>query len=342
MKVRAGDIEAFCRKPGAETRAVLVYGPDDGLVRERARHLVGSVVADPGDPFLVAEMNGDAIAGDPARLFDEAASISLTGGRRVVWVRDAVDGAAGVLADFLAQPAGDSLIVLQAGELSKRSALRKLFESADNGAAVACYADEARDIDRLIDETFSTENLTATAEARAWLAGSLGSDRGVTRSELAKLATYAGPGGTVTLDDARACIGDNALRTLDDVAMAAAGGDRVALDRALSASLDEGVQPIRLLRAVAGHLLRLQWAAARMAGGRSAESAIQGLRPPVFFKNKSRFLDQTRRWPPASLGRALEIVLEAERQCKRTGTPDQSVCGRALLQVAALARKSGR
>ena len=52
-----------------------------------------------------------------------------------------------------------------------------------------------------------------------------------------------------------------------------------------------------------------------------------------------RFVAQARRWSESSLARGMLGVLEAERQCKRTGIPMESVCGRALLQVAALAGK---
>ena len=342
MKIRPADVDSFIRKPDPAIRAALVYGPDDGLVRERASDLVRGAVPDPGDPFLVAELAGETIGRDRALLFDEAASISLTGGRRVVWIRDAGDAVAMVFTDFLADPVGDAFIVLQAGGLGPRSALRKLFETEANAAAIACYADDAQDLERLIDDTLRAESISVTPEARAWLAASLGSDRGVSRSELAKLAIYAGSGANVSLEDAQACVGDNAMRTLDGIALAAAGGDRAGLDRALAGGLAEGAPPVRVLRAVADHLLRLQRTAARLAAAMPPESALQGLRPPVFFKNKHRFLGQARTWSPAGLARALEIVLDAERLCKTTGTPDAAVCGRALLQIAALARRAER
>ena len=340
MKIQPAAAEAFLRKPDPALRAVLVYGPDDGLVRERAALAVRGAVDDPKDPFLVTEISGAEVADDPARLYDEAASLALTGGRRVVRLRDAGESAAPVLADVLSDSNAEAFIVVQAGNLGPKSALRKLFEGAASAAALPCYADEAATVDRLIDECMRADGITVTRDARAWLGDNLGSDRGVTRAELAKLALYAGSGGTVTLDDAEACIGDNAMRTLDSVALAAAGGGRAGLDRALMACLAEGVNPVGILRATANHLMRLQWTAARMAAGMAPDTALQGLRPPVFFKNKPPFLSQARRWPPAGLARALDLVLEAERLVKTTGTPGEAVCGRALLQVASLARKT--
>ncbi len=73
-----------------------------------------------------------------------------------------------------------------------------------------------------------------------FLAAHLGGDRLLTRSELDKLTLYAGDGGHIELDDARAVIADSAALSLDDVLLAAAEGDAAALDRALARVFQEG------------------------------------------------------------------------------------------------------
>lgn len=346
MKLQANSIESFIRKPDPAMRAILVYGPDDGLARERAALLAKGAVADPDDPFLVAHLSGADIAADPARLMDEAAAIPLTGGRRIVRVRDASPSAPGAgdavakaVQALLEDPPGESLVILQAGDLGPRSALRKLFEAAGNAAALPCYADQGAQLDRLIDEILSPCGITLAPDARAWLAANLGSDRGVTRSELEKLSVYAGQAARLELADVEACIDDNGLHSMDRIVMAAASGNRAELDRALAAGFQEGQEPVRILRSMNGHLQRLQWIKAGLATGQAGDRALQGLQPPVFWSHKEPMLAQARRWSESALARGMQGVLEAERQCKKTGIPVESVCGRALLQVAALAGK---
>ena len=89
MKLAPARVAAFLRRPDPAIRAILLYGPDAGLVRERADVLARSVCADLADPFRIADLNGAVLAADPARLADEAAQLSLIGGRRVVRVRAA-------------------------------------------------------------------------------------------------------------------------------------------------------------------------------------------------------------------------------------------------------------
>ena len=50
MKVSGAAIERFVAKPDPAARLVLVFGPDGGLVRERATKLARTVVADLNDP----------------------------------------------------------------------------------------------------------------------------------------------------------------------------------------------------------------------------------------------------------------------------------------------------
>jgi DNA polymerase-3 subunit delta len=340
VKLAAKDIDRFVARPAAKFRAVLVYGPDAGLVRERSDALMRSAVADLADPFLVSELTAERVAKDPALLADEVAAIALTGRRRAVRVRDCGDAVAGAVASMLQGPAGDTLVVLQAGELAPRSALRRLVEGSDAAAALPCYADDAGSLDRVIHDALAAESLTVSEEAMAFLAANLGADRAITRSELAKLALYARGAERVELADAMAVVGDSAALSLDDLCYAAAGGETAALDRALERSAQEGQSPVTVLRAVSRHLLRLQLVASRVARGEPLDTVLRTLRPPVFFARQSQFRRQAQSWPPERIGRALDLVLAAELGCKTTGMPDTAICGRALMQIAALARQS--
>jgi len=338
MKIAANRADAFARDPDAAVRAVLVYGPDDGLVRTRADALTKAIAEDISDPFRVADITATALRDTPSLIADEAAAIALTGGRRVVRFRDAPESTAGALGDFLEDSPGDALVVVQAGNLSARSKLRKLFETAKNAAAMPCYADDERTLDQVIRNTLKSEGISVSTEAIDYLTANLGADRGLSLAELEKLAIYAGPGGSVELDDAVASVGNSSALSIDDVIFASAGGDGLAADRALTRSFQEGVNPVTVLRALGRHLMRLQLARAKVDDGTPVDAALKALRPPVFFKLAGPFRQQLRVWSGPKLSRALALVLEAERQCKRTGAPAEELCGRAILQISRLGR----
>src|SRR5204862_5888431 len=177
-------------------------------------------------------------------------------------------------------------------------------------SSIGCYSDNARDLAQVIRDAFAAHNIGASRDATDFLVQHLGEDRLVTRAELEKLTLYAGDGGHIELDEARAVIADTAALSLDDAVLAAAEGDAAALDRALSRVFQEGESPVTVIRALLRHLQRLHQLAIRVAGGASVDDAIRGARPPIFFKQQDSWRRQLQRWSEARLRRALDRVGE--------------------------------
>ncbi len=341
-KVAAKSADGFLKGPPSDIRAILFYGPDGGLARERMATAALTVVPALDDPFLVSEIAGDGLSDDPARLGDEAAAIAMTGGRRVVIVRDAAESASPALSAFLDAPVGDALVLVTAGDLGPRSKLRKAFEGAKIGAAIACYRDEGGDLSSLIAEGLRPLGVRIDRDAKDLLTEILGSDRAVSRSEIEKLALYAGPDGHLDRETVAVLIGDSSATALDDICFAVSDGRADLLERSLELLSDAGTPAVQILRAASNHVLRLHRVQDMAASGQDMGSAMASLKPPVFFKTRPRFESVVKRVPPAALTEALSVLMTAEAACKRTGAPDALLCDRALQQAAALCRRAGR
>lgn len=344
MKVQPRELDGFLKRPPAGLRGVLVYGPDGGKVRETAERLGRGVVGDLSDPFNVTLLSGEEAEADPARLADETAARSLMGGRRLVRLRDARDRTVDALANAFAGPETDTLIVVEAGELRPGTGLRKLFEDKRGDlAAIACYADEGRDVARIIRETLEAQGVRIAPDAVQQLSERLGGDRMATRIEIEKLALLAGPGGTVDLETAMEAVGDGAALEIDVLVSAAAEGRPDGIVPGLDRAFRQGESPIRVLRQAQGYFQRLHLAASRAADGGTPVDAVKSLRPPVFFKAVEPMTRQVARWTPAALAAALARLGQAEIRCKTTGFPDEAECGQALIDVARMAlRAAGR
>lgn len=340
MKLKPRDIDAFIRKPDPAAQAILLYGPDQGLVQERTRLLIKTVLDDVNDPFRLADLSEADLKSDPARLADEAAAISMMGGRRVVRVRGGGDTLSKTFKAFLDAPLGDALVVISAGELTPRSSLRKTFEDAKNAAAIPCYADDAGTLEAVIRAKLGEAGLKIGPEATAYLLAHLGGDRGVTLQELDKLVLYKGPGaeGAVTLDDVQACIGDTAAMSIDEVVDSALGGDLPALDRALIKAREADTHPVQLLNAVIRHTQQLHLLTGEAEAGAPRDGLTRMIRPPLHFKREAAVKRQINLWTRARLDRALQLLEEADRQCKTTGLPEWAVCAQALFRIGQGAR----
>jgi len=339
MKLPPSRIAGFLQRPDPAIRAILLYGPDEGLVRERAEAAARSVCPDLKDPFRVADLAAAVLAADPARLADEAAQLSLTGGRRVVRVRNAGDALAKLFAGFLENTPGEASVVVEAGELPSRSALRRAFEAARSAVAIGCYPDTPRELAVVIRETLAAHRVTASRDAGQFLVEHLGGDRLLTRSELEKLALYAGEGGRVELQDARLSISDTAALELDDAIMAAAEGDAARAERVLGRVFQQGESPVSVIRALLRHLQRLHMFAARLAVGSSADEVRAARDRPIFFKQEDSFRRQFGLWTEARLRPQFDCIIKAELNMKTTGFPAETICREAMLTVAQAARE---
>jgi DNA polymerase III subunit delta len=342
VKLSAGQVDGFLRRPDPQIRAVLLFGPDAGLVRERADTLARAICPDLHDPFRVAELTAAVLAADPARLADETAQISLMGGRRVVRLREAGDAVAPLFARFLPDAAGDALVVAEAGDLPGRSGLRRIFDEAPQAVAIGCYPDNARDLAAVMRDTFAAHRTAASRDAIEFLVAHLGGDRLLTRAELEKLTLYAGEGGRIELADAQAVVSDSAALSLDDAILAAAEGDAAALDRTLARVFQEGESAVTIIRALLRHLQRVHVLAIQLGGGMSIDTVIRGARPPIFFKQQDSYRRQLARWNEARLRQALDRIAEAEFRMKQTGLPAETLCREAMFAVAQMARLGAR
>jgi len=343
MKVAANGVDRFAKEPPAEIRAVLVYGPDTGKVLETAKRIGRSAVTDLNDPFNVCELDADAVDGDPARLSDEMHARSLMGGRRLVRLRGARDGMADTVANALDGDTGDSLLVIEAGDLKPAGALRKLFEAKRGDiAALPCYADGGRDLSAMVRETLAAASVRIDPDAERLLVEHLGGDRMASRMEVEKLALLAGPGATVDATLVATAIGDSAALDIDALISAAAEGRPDGILTGLDRAFRQGEASVRILRMALTYFQRLHLAACRAADGRSPADAVKSLRPPPFFRTADAMTRQVARWDARGLAGALARLGEAEIRCKTTGYPDEAECGQALIDVARMAVMAGR
>lgn len=344
-------IKGFLAKRDQAICAILIYGPDSGLARERAVKLASEVVADFKDPFNYLELSDTDLKDEPARLADEIAALSFAGGERVIRLRTTGEAATKSATTLLEALDGghlkpNGLVIIEAGDLTPRSGLRKAFEKAKCGATLPCYADGAGDVRGMAQEAARAEDLSFDDDALDLIVAILGEDHGLSRSEINKLILYKGPKqtrtgpATISLEDARASLVDGLGDAMDDTASACADGAPARLADALHKAAMAGASPIGLLRALQRQFSRLKAARDFMDEGDNAASAMKKLRPPVFFAEQRAFENRLYKWREASLRTALRMLVDTELDAKTTGAPQRELVERTALRLAVMASRA--
>lgn len=318
---------------------MLVFGPDAGLVRERAEALVRMSVDDPKDPFQLARLDGDDLAGEPTRLVEEANTIPLFGGRRAVWVKAGGRNIAPAVEALIASPSPDCRVVIEAGDLKRSAPLRTLCERAKTAVALPCYADGERDLARLIDDEMREAGLTISPEARATLLPLLGGDRLASRHEVRKLALFARGKQRVELDDVMSVVADASTLALDGLIDSAFAGRTAELEAQLGKVRVAGTAPGTIVSAAQRQVAQLHKARLAVEEGASVNEAAGGIQPFVHFSRKAAVEAALRTWTSARLARAMAQLADAALEARRQSTLADVIAQRTLLALAVAARR---
>jgi DNA polymerase III subunit delta len=335
VAARAQEADRLVARPPQDVTFYLVYGPDTGLVSERAR-TIAAAFSDPSDPFALVRIEASELTANPTRLADEAYAVSMFSSRRAILLRDG-GGRADLATRFRAlfkQPPPDTAIVVEAGDLKKTSPLRVLFEQESRAYAIPCFADDERSVGALIDEEARAAGLSVAPEARALLVSLLGGDRLMTRGEIQKLCLHAHGTGAITLADVEALIGDSSTFAVDEVIDATAGGALADLVEGLAKARAEGVDAGQIAGAALRHFMLLDELRAAVDGGVSPSDAVNGARPPVFFKRKGKVEAALGLWSPARLARAIVVLGDAARDARLNSALSADIVGETLLMLA--------
>jgi DNA polymerase III subunit delta len=308
-------------------------------VRERAEALIRASVDDVNDPFSLARLDGDDLAAEPSRLVEEANTVPLFGGRRAVWVKVGSRNVAPAVEALLAATSPDCRVVIEAGDLRRNAPLRVLCERAKNAAALPCYEDDEKTLDRLIDAELRESGLTIAPEARSALLPLLGGDRLASRSEIAKLALYARGRDRIELDDVIAVSADASALALDALLDAAFAGKTAEVEFQFAKARTAGTAPSAILAAAIRHVASLHRAHLAIDAGQSATGAAEEMR--LHFSRKPAVEAALRAWTTPRLTRAMsqlaEAALDARRQHARADV-SEPIAQRALLSLAVQAR----
>ena len=335
MKIQPKFADGFIAKPDKDYKAALLYGPDSGGVRDRAKKMTTAILGGSPDPMAIVEFTEARLLADPALLSDELSSVSMMCPRRVILIREAGDKLTKIIDGAKDSFNKDSFLIVMGEELSARSTLRAWFEKSSDAACLASYRDELRDVQGVIRKAFEDAQLVVSREVTDYLASQLGNDRYVTYQELDKIITYAG-GKPITLEEARALVDYNRETNLDDLVNAVADKNLAALEKNLMLLLREGNQPVAYLRALQRYFNRLYSLRSLVNAGMGIDEVVQGVRPPVFFRQVPILTRHLQSWSLENITRALSLLVSAELACKSSDIPPIPASSRYLLQIASM------
>lgn len=300
--------------------------------------------ADLDDPFSTIVLDADEAAADPHRIADEAHTVSMFGGNRLVHIKGSTQkNLVKAIQPIIDQPPTDAVVIIEAGDLKKSSPLRSRIEKASAAVALPCYQDQIQALRQVIDQELEASGLSIDPEARQALLGLLGENRIASRGEVQKLCLYVGGAGTITLDDVQMIVGDASVLALDAVVDAASMGDIATMEHTYKRLIARGTAVFQVVSAMQRHFQMLHLARSQMeAGGQGAASLVGTMRPPVNFQRKDKVIRALALWRLRALDRVLKRLETVSLETRKNSPLAVALTSTALLAIAIEARQAQR
>ncbi|WP_377292513.1 DNA polymerase III subunit delta [Rhizobium sp. SG2393] len=344
-EIKSHEFDRTVSRFGSESVGVILFGPDRGLISERAEELAQASGVDLRDSFSLIRLDASQIAADPGRLIDESRSIGLFGGRRLIWVRNAMNerGLCDALQLIDKERPADCLLIVEAGDLKKGAALRKVGEAARSLALVPCYADDMRALSQLIDHELKDAKLTISPTARERLLAALGGDRRASRNEVRKLCVYCGQAQRIEEEDVTAIVSDASSSTAEDAVDAMLTGNVDTLSLAFSRIASSKTPVFLVLQACLRQMQLLDVMRTEMeTQGKSAQDTLASHGRHLHFRRKPLVESALRRWSSAATQRDLTRLQNAIFQTRSQSALEDSIAFHTLLAITVQAQRAGR
>lgn len=342
--VKAHEVDRYLAKPDPSHSVFLIYGPDKGLVSERATKLAKATGVDLADPFSTIKLDADDAAADPARLADEAHTVSMFGGKRLVWIRGStLKNLAKSVQSVLDLPPADCLIIIEAGDLKSSAPLRTRIEKAKTAISLPCFQDQSKAIDGIIDEELREFQLTIDVDAREFLKTMLGGDRMASRAEVQKLCLYASNQDKISIDDISLIVGDASSLAVDTLIDAASTGDISLMELTFRQLISQGTAIFQITGALQRQFQMLHQARCSMeSSSQSASSIVGSLRPPINFKRKDKVARALSIWKKQPLERILKRVESLTLESRSNAALAVPLISTTLMAITVEANRGSR
>ena len=335
-EIKSHEFEGFLERSARNYRLFVIYGPDRGLVSERATSLAGRTGVALDDPFSLIKLDIGDLQRDQGRLLDEAGAIGLFGGDKLIWIRGAANekNLVDSLQVLSANMPDGTFVLIEGGDLKKGSLLRKAAETARTVMAIPCYADDARALNGLIDSELSSAGLGITPDARQALLELIGGDRIASRNELRKLALYCRGKSTIEEHHVTEIIGDASAISVDDAVDAVLSGNPSSFLHAMQKIISSKTAVFLVIQACLKQFQLLDAMKTEMEEKRlPAAQVMQTLGRHLHFRRKPIIEQALRTWSAEAVAREANRLQAAILQTRKRASLEDSIALQSLLST---------
>ena len=301
---------------------ILFYGENLGLKNDLKKEIIKKNTDAEKLNFLQ-----DDIIKNQDSFFSEIMNKSLFEQKKIYFIEQASDKILDLI-EKIEDKIDNQKIFIFSEILDKRSKLRSFFENSKKCGVIACYADNEISIKKIILNKLKGFQGLTTHNINLIINNS-NLDRDKLHNELNKIIIF--------FSDKK--IVDNKLELLLDSKInenfnllkdEALNGNKIKTNQLLSETIIEPEKNILYLNLI-NQRLNKHVDVSKITKNENLEEAINKIKPPIFWKDKSTFLFQAKKWNSSKIKSILNKTYELEIKIKSNAVINKNILMRKLL-----------
>ncbi len=256
----------------------------------------------------------DEILKKKSILHEQVENTSLFSSKKIILINEVTDKIKDIIYDVGQKPKEDLKIFLFAQNLEKKSTLRKDFEKENTQGIIACYQDNERTLGEYTRRKL--ENYSGvTQQMINFLTKNCNLDRKTLSNEIDKIKCLF-IDKKINPDKLPELLNNNNNLDFNSIRDACLSADKVHLNENLGNIVLQNENAYFYLSILSNRIEKLINLNNELKKEKNIEKAIDRMKPPIFWKDKPKFIRQIGKWNSEKLEQARKILFDAEIQLK--------------------------
>ena len=293
----------------ANSKIILFYGKNGGQIKDAVDLLVNK------NELLNYEQN--EIIENNKSFFDEIYTKSLFGESRVIIIKRVSDKILNIIQDINTSKIEDTIIILIADTLDKRSKLRSTFEKDKSFICIAFYPDNKETLGKLASNFFRDNKISVSQLSINTIIEKTNYDRSALLNELEKIKIYTASKKKLNDEKIIKLINlheNHSIAELVDSCLVKNKNKTVRILRDNSYNNEDCILITRIFLNKLKLIIKLS---KEYENNNNLDLTISSAKPPIFWKDKEIVKQQIINWKTESLKKSLYEINELELLIKK-------------------------
>ena len=294
----------------------LLYGENFGLKKE-IKNFISDAIKEKNKNIETSNLYENDIIENEENFYNLIYSGSLFSEKKVIIINNGSDKLISKIDEISENISDDIYLIILSENLEKKSKLRNFFEKNNKTICIACYADNEKDLEIIAQTELKKNNLILSRETINLLIEKSNSDRSNLRNEIEKIKSYSFNKKNITLEEIKKLInfsGDYKSETFVNECLC---GNIIKYKKIISEMYSTTINQILLLRILSNKIQRLLKIKEQKNLTNNFDSLINGIKPPIFWKEKPLVKKQLDIWSLKDLKKIIDDINKTELLCKK-------------------------